>query len=166
MNPLRATLLLMLSIAVPIGFIASRGQVNCNSPGYETFVGRLVGMQGTTATYVVDSEVGPGSTASVGQRRAVRYGTRDASVLRVGTSYRVELNGGQAGVDSTMNTPCSVGTTFTDGSPVVARTWWQRNHLALAIVVAVVAVGAAAVVAAVGLRRRARARGEIGRPAA
>jgi hypothetical protein len=165
-NPLRATLLLMLSIALPVGFVASRGEVNCNTPGYEAFVGRLVEIHGTTTTYVVDSVVGgeyPASTAKVGRRRAVRYGVRDVALLRVGIAYRVELNGGGPGVDSTMNLPCSAGTTFTDGSAIVARTWWQRNHVALGIVVA---VSIAAVVAGVWLRRRMWARGEIGRLAA
>jgi hypothetical protein len=165
-NPLRATLLLMLSIAVPIGFLASRPAVNCTAVGYEAFIGRLVEMHGTTATYVVDSGVGgeyPPSTAKAGRRRVVRYSVRDAALLRVGVAYRVELNGGGPGVDSTMNLPCSAGTTFTDGSAVVARTWWQRNHVALGIVGAVSMAG---VVAAVWLRRRMWARGEIGRLAA
>jgi hypothetical protein len=162
-NPLRATLLLMLSIALPIGFVASRGEVNCTAVGYEAFIGRLVQIHGTTATYVVDSVVGPASTAEVGRRRAVRYSVRDAKLLRVGMSYRVELNGGGPAVDSSMHQACSAGTTFTDGSAVVARTWWQRNHVALGIAVAVsVALG----VAAVWLRRRMWARGEIGRLAA
>jgi hypothetical protein len=165
-NPLRATLLLMLSIAVPVGFVAARGTVSCNSPGYEAFVGRLVEMHGTTATYVVASVVGgehPASTAKVGRRRAVRYEARDAKRLRVGTTYRVEINGGGPGVDSTMNRPCSAGTTFTDGSAVVTRTWWHRNRVALGIVVA---VSVPLVLGAVWLRRRMWERGEIGRPAA
>jgi hypothetical protein len=165
-NQLRATLLLILSIAVPVGFVAARGTVSCNTPGYESFDGRLVEMHGTTATYVVASVVGgdsAASTATVGRRRAVRYDARDAARLRVGTTYRVEINGGGPGIDSTMNLPCSAGTTFTDGSPVVTRTWWQRNHVALGIVAA---VSVALVLGAVWIRRRMWARGEIGRLAA
>jgi hypothetical protein len=162
-NPIRATLLLMLSIAAPIGFIASRGTVNCETPAYEAFVGRLVEMRGTTATYVVASVADSASVPQTGRRRVVRYNVRDAARLRVGTTYRVELNGGGPGIDSSMNRPCSVGTTFTDGSAVVVRTWWQRNHVALGIAAA---ASIAAVVVGIWLRRRMWARGEIGRLAA
>ena len=143
--------------AAPV-FLGSCGAEQCASPAYEAFVGRLVEMHGTTATYLVESVVGgeyATSTAKVGRRRTVRYGAGDAALLRVGTSYRVELNG-DGEVDSRMHRPCSVGTTFTDGSAVVTRTWWQRNHVALAIVVA---IGAVVVGVATWLRRRRPARG-------
>jgi hypothetical protein len=158
-NPLRATLLLMLSIALPIGFLASRPAVNCASPEYEAVTARLVAMHGRVATYRAVATDFAGSAVKVGRRFDVRYTAGDAEELRVGRTYRVESNHG----GSSLASPCGPRTTFTDGSSVHARTWWQRNHVALGIVVAVSIAG---VVAAVWLRRRMWTRGEIGRLAA
>ena len=162
----RIAFLVAFSVALPAGAIASCSAVSCPAVAYETFVGRLIARHGMTATYVVTSVVGgeyPTSTAKVGRRRIVRYRERDAAVLRVGRSYRVELNGGGPDIDSSMHEPCSTGTTFTDGSPVVARTWWRRNRVALGIVVV---ASVAAAVTAVWIGRRKRTRGEYGRFAA
>jgi hypothetical protein len=155
----RATLLLMLSIALPIGFVASRTAVNCASPGYEPVTARLVAMHGPVATFRPVAAEPAGSSVKSGRTFDVRYTAGDAQELRIGRTYRVESD--NAG--SSLGSQCGPRTTFTDGSGVHARTWWQRNHVALAVVVA---TSCALAVAAVWLRRRAWARGEIGRLAA
>jgi hypothetical protein len=163
-NPLRATVLLTLSIAVPVGFLASRPSVSCNTPAYEGVTARLVAMHGTVATYSALSSDFGGSAFRVGRHFDVRYDAGDSNELRVGETYRVESTGdGRDNAVSSLRSPCGPRTTFTDGSSVHARTWWQRNHVALGLVVA---VSVALVVAAVWLRRRMWARGEIGRLAA
>jgi hypothetical protein len=163
MNGFRATILLMLSIALPVGAVASCGGVNCASPAYQRVPARLVAMHGAVATFRAVA-VEPGSSVEVGQTFDVRYPTRDAKEFRTGEIYRVETTlDRDNGVVSSLASPCGPNTTFLNGSKVVARTWWQRNHLALGIVVA---ASVATAGAAMWFRRRSRARGGIGRLAA
>ncbi len=166
MRRLRGGFLLVLSGAMPAGAVASCGAENCAAPEYEAVNARLVAIDGAVATYV---EVAPqlaGSLADVGRRFDVRYTADDAKELRAGETYRVETTVDRTNeVVSSISRTCTARTTFTDGSTVVARTWWQRDHVALAIGVG---IGIAALLAGVWLKRRARrarpARGLISAP--
>jgi len=100
----------MLSIAGPVGVVASCSAVNCASPGYAGVTARLVAVHGIVATYTALGTDVAGSAVKVAGPFDVRYPARDAKELRVGETYRVESTGdrGNNGVSS-LRSSCGPG---------------------------------------------------------
>jgi hypothetical protein len=125
-------------------------------PSAGIVTGRLVVLDGTNATFVVESAQ-PGSRdappPSAGSRITIRYGG-DAQFLRVGTRYRAQLLSLGNGFGSYVHSSeCTSGTVYADGSRIDTSLWARSSVRRIAMVfVALFAAGLVAVV--LTLRRR------------
>jgi hypothetical protein len=121
----------------------------CDGPGpTATIIGELVGRDGSTATFsiesveqVAESRTTPPPTLIRGRTLTVHYYRDRSRFLHVGTSYRVQLYGsGSDGFQSDVHMagdPCSGGTVYANGHGINTSSW-LRSHIGVLVAVVIV----------------------------
>ena len=166
--------LLLASIA---GTSCAGSDVECSMlPSSGTFVGTLRSIQGTSATFTVeswtptqnDAASTPSAAPVVGASVAVQYSAKEVAFLRVGRRYSVLVYDGDGGFVSSVrhaDDKCSGGTVYADGSKI-DTSLWSRSIVRRAALGFIVLLLLTLVVLAFVTRRLRdrRARVSVGRP--
>ena len=153
----------------------SCGGVTCETTAAgpaATFVGRLVALQGPTATFAIETTTPlsgrPTGTPVLvaGQTVAVRYANDEQRFLRVDGRYQVAVWWDGAHFSSGVHTaddPCSGGTDHPDGTAIDTSLWSRQSARRVLVALAIVPVVILALLA-VWLRHRhhRKARDSVG----